>query len=334
MVPYSETLIRILSLKKIAFPLRNVPRPALLLTTCFSILQLGQVQILPATAQSSPQRCKTINKILICDGDQRRSAKGQVSAFCTIAGRAVTIIGINNWQIPGCEPKENPQVVVCSVQNRDPCDRQKGTSRLGKQQPDLLVPYGSGRSILEGRPSLQWVPVEGADRYVIEVMGNGVHWRQPVTGNALPYPHSQSELLPGNAYQVVITAYKGSSVLSASRATLKRLGTQDATAVQTAIAQVKQLPFPQEQLGFWVTNGIYMDYGLLSESIKSLKAQIQAGTQDPAVYRLLADRYLEAGLPVEAEQMVEKAVSLAKSSNNQDELAKAQLMLRKMEAVR
>jgi len=312
-----------------------VPRPAhFLLTTCFSVLQLGQFQLFPAAAQSFPQQCKTINKVLICDGDQRRSAKGQISAFCTIAGKAVTIIGINHWQIPGCETKANPQVNACSVQNPDPCDRQKGKSRLGKQQPDLIVPYGSGRSILEGRPSLQWAVVEGADRYVVEVMGNGVHWRQPVTSNALPYPPHQPELVPGNAFQVVITAYKGASVLSASRATFKRLGTREATEVQTAITQAKQLPFPKEQLGFWVTDGIYMDYGLLSESIKSLKAQIQAGTQDPAVYRLLADRYLEAGLPVEAEQMVEKAVSLAESLNDQDELAKAKLMLRRMDAVR
>ncbi|MBW4676572.1 MAG: hypothetical protein KME52_21925 [Desmonostoc geniculatum HA4340-LM1] len=86
--------------------------------------------------------------------------------------------------------------------------------------------------------------------------------------------------------------------------------------------QVNELALPPDEAAIWDKDAVYMSRSLLNETIETLKAREAAGSQNPTLYRVLADRYLEAWLPREALREYTLAAQLAKSTNNLDELAR------------
>jgi tetratricopeptide (TPR) repeat protein len=134
----------------------------------------------------------------------------------------------------------------------------------------------------------------------------------------------------GNAYKITILAKQNSSAIKASVAAVNLLPQQDAQQVMGIVKQINNLGIPKDEAAFLDLDRVYMAKNLLNETIETLKSQVKAGSQNPALYRVLGDRYLEAGLPEEAKREYIRATTLAKRVDNSAELAKAQAGLQRV----
>lgn len=132
----------------------------------------------------------------------------------------------------------------------------------------------------------------------------------------------------GNVYKFSIIANQGDSPVTYSSSVLLVSPESKAQQVMATVRQIKSLNLPPDEAAFDL-DIVYMSQGLLTETINTLKARIAAGSQSPTLYRVLGDRYLEAGLPDSAKQEYTMAAALAQQSDNLVELTKAQAGLKR-----
>lgn len=128
----------------------------------------------------------------------------------------------------------------------------------------------------------------------------------------------------GSAYQVAIIAYQNNSPLSASRSAFNLLPERDVRQITQAVEKINSLDLPKDEAAYLDLDSLYMGKNLLSATINMLEAQVREGSLNPGVYRVLGDRYLEAGLPTEAKSHYERAAELATKADNPSELQRAQ----------
>ncbi|WP_341531964.1 hypothetical protein WKK05_40455 (plasmid) [Nostoc sp. UHCC 0302] len=225
---------------------------------------------------------------------------------------------IFNAQI--CAPPPN-EALQCSVLNVAPCPHDYKGPDDEKDAPIVTSPYGS--SIINNRPQISWRSVAGADSYTVVVKGNGVNWEVDVKNAVtLSYPKERKELRYGNTYTITVISNQGDQPLNSSPLVVHLLPGNDVEEIREQVKQINELGLPADEAAFRDLDAIYMSKLLLDESIKTLKARVAAGSQNPSIYRLLGDRYLGALLPLEAGQAYTKAEQLAKSSGNGSELEK------------
>ena len=262
---------------------------------------------------------------LLCSGDRINPMKGRtVSTLCYLNGKFIVFkeSGIFDDR-ENCNPPHDT-VKLCTGLNPNDCNRNKGP---GEEQnvPTLISPYGS--SMLSTKPLISWYAVPQATSYTVVISGYEFYWEKTVdkTITALPYPKDEKELQIFNTYKFTVLANVGDTPISSSETlvvSVLRQEEQDAFAER--VKQIKELNLPPDEAAIWDLDAVFMARNLLNETIESLKARVAAGSQNPAVYRLLADRYLEAWLPKEALREYTLAAQLAKNTNNLDELARVQ----------
>lgn len=171
---------------------------------------------------------------------------------------------------------------------------------------------------------LSWATTPGASSYIVQVQGIApVNWEREVQNTQLAYPKDQPVMQPGNVYTINIIAKRGDKFIPSS--TFVLLVPEDrARQVATTIERLESLKqSPDEQA--IDTDAVYNAQGLLDESIAVLSARIKAGSQNPAIYRLLGERYLQGDAFSAASSALANAIALAQKVNNADELAKAEV---------
>lgn len=263
----------------------------------------------------------------LCKGDQLQPRNGlKVKVLCLLNAGVVDLeSGIVSAQcVP---PPTQVQVQQCTPQSRANCRKRKGPGE-DRNAPTLLNPYSS--AVLNTRPFLSWYAVSGATSYSVQVRGKGVDWEKQVSTTKLPYPKEQPAMQYGNVYKVSIIANKADSPITYSSSVLIVSPESEAQQIITTIKEIKSLNLPPDELAFDL-DIVYKSQNLLTETINTLKARIEAGSQSPTLYRVLGDRYLEAGLPDSARQQYTIAAALAKQSDDSTEIAKAQAGLKRAE---
>ncbi|WP_226889733.1 hypothetical protein [Nostoc sp. MG11] len=258
----------------------------------------------------------------VCPGDRINPAKGAtVKVLCYLNGNFVYLKQSTVLKEPDtCTP---PQEIteLCTGLNPSRCYNPKGAGEE-KEAPILISPYGS--SMLSTRPQISWSAVSNATNYTVIVSGYEFYWEATVDNKVttLPYPKEQKELQLGNAYKITVIANLGGSLIAFDPLIINVLPEKDQQEIVQKVKQIKELNLPPDEVAILDLHAIYMSKSLLNETIETLKARVAAGSQNPTLYRVLADRYLEAWLPNEALREYKVADELAKRTGNSDELAK------------
>lgn len=311
------------------------PTTAIVLTTIFLGCCVKTSQQVVAQSLSIKQKeCEPIGRVLrseernlpagtlFCKGDRRSITPGARASVLCFNGKVLSLPGSNAECVARIQ-RNRP----CSAGNRRYCPKPKGPNDVNS--PALISPSGS--ALLNDRPLLSWYAILGATSYTVQVSGEGVSWQKTVKSTALPYPNEQPAMQFGNAYKITILANQGGSSVSPSESVVNLLPESDARQVKNTVSRINSLKLPKDEVAFLDLNAIYMSKNLLNEIISVLKARVKAGSENPAIYRVLGDRYLEAGLPDFAKQQYEVATTLAKKADNSAELAKAQAGLKRTE---
>lgn len=292
--------------------------------------------ITPSGSQASRSNCKPVGRILnsgdrnlvagslLCEGDRLNPLLGKnVQVLCFWQSQVLNFIGFTSLASK-CQP---PQTGIrrCPGDSNSICWKPRGDADSAIR---LKQPYGS--LIADNRPSLSWTPVSGATHYLVEVHGNGLSWQSQTQESTLPYPVDQPALAAGNAYEISITAYSGSKPLAAERFAINLLSIEEKKQVDRLVNQVKSWNLSPDEIALLDLDSIYMGQGLLDKTISALRDRSMAGTRNPAVYRLLGDRLLDAGSEIEAREAYTKALQLALSESNTLEIANARAGLSKL----
>lgn len=246
-----------------------------------------------------------------------------IRVFCFASGQYKTFsnsVIVSSFR--GCEPpKQARPLRFCPGDSAMLCETPKGTTSA---QVGLRLVQPFGRAVLTTPNVLTWVPVATANRYLVQVERDGAAWQRMVTQASVPLPPNE-QWQTGSAYTVTIAAYSSQGVLlSARKSVINRLTAEAAQDVAAKVNQIQRLEGsdPDEIAAVDLTN-LYLSQGLLGEAQRVLDRRVQARTQNPIVYRVLGDLYLQARLPQQAKSYYEKAIQLASVKKQEAELVAA-----------
>lgn len=293
------------------------------------LIALRQCNNVDGKVMSSGDRYLPLGSLL-CPGDQIHPENGATVTVICYLNRKILYINQNNFSDAAnkCAPPQVTEVDKYRCTNIKP--QNCPTTLKGPDdensvpRPRLISPYISGGRILTTRPSISWRAVPGASSYTVKMEGNNVNWQIQVNNTVLPYPKEQYQLKFGSTYRITVLAYQGNSLISYAPLVVSVLPEKEQLEIGSLVKQINELKIPPDEAAVKDLDTIYMSKNLVNESIDTLKARVAAGSKNPEIYRVLADRYLEAGLPDKAFSEYTTAIMLAKSSNNFKELSKVQ----------
>ncbi len=267
----------------------------------------------------------------LCQGDRINPVKGAtVKVLCYLSGNFVYLKHSTVFKEPDTCTVPQEIAELCTGLNPSNCYNPKGAGGE-KEAPTLISPYGS--SMLSTRPQISWSAVSNATNYTVIVKGYEFYWEATVDQKTttLVYPKEQMELQLGNTYKITVIANLRGSLISSEALVISVLPEKDQKEIAYKVKQINELNLPPDEAAFLDLDAVFMSKSLLNESIETLKARVAAGSQNPTLYRVLADRYLEAWLPNEALRNYQVANELAKRTRNSDELARVQEGLKLVE---
>ncbi|MFM7478624.1 MAG: tetratricopeptide repeat protein, partial [Microcystis aeruginosa] len=185
------------------------------------------------------------------------------------------------------------------------------TEKVLANLPYLITPRQT--NILTNRPPLRWNAVPGATNYTIKI--DGVNWKTQTNKTEIVYP-GEPLLEAGKRYRVTIEADNGAS----SRRDDENVGftvldEQTQKTVLDAVKTVQQQQLSPEEAGLVLAH-IYRGYGLYGDAVEVLERLVKQNSQVATVYQLLGDTYLKIGLPQLAKNPYDKALKLAKNTQN------------------
>ncbi len=260
----------------------------------------------------------------LCVGDRLQPEKGAIVKVLCYVNPSVLSLGSGIVSDKCAPPSKQYQAQQCTPQNRNNCRKRKGAGEE-KNAPTLIIPYTS--TILNIRPSISWYAVTGATSYTVQLSGEGINWEKTVSSTTLTYSKESPALEYGNVYKLTVIAKENDSPLAYSSSVLIMSPLDEVRQITATVKQIQDLRLSPDQTAFNL-NVVYRSENLLTEAISILKARIKAGSQNPTIYRVLGDRYLEAGLPDSALQEYKSAAKLAQKADNDVELALAQAGLK------
>lgn len=267
----------------------------------------------------------------LCQGDRINPAKGAtVKVLCYLNGNFVYLKHSTVFKEPDTCTVPQEIAELCTGLNPSNCYNPKGAGEE-KEAPTLISPYGS--SMLNTRPKISWSAVSNATNYTVIVKGYEFYWEATVDQKTttLAYPKEQIELQLGNTYKITVIANLRGSLISSEPLVISVLPEKDQKEIAYKVKQINELNLPPDEAAFLDLDAVFMSKSLLNETIETLKTRVAAGSQNPTLYRVLADRYLEAWLPNEALRNYQVANELAKRTRNSDELARVQQGLKLVE---
>lgn len=263
---------------------------------------------------------------LICQGESLNATPGARITLLCFRNRRILSVPSDRVALMCAPQVQNSR--TCPALQRPNCSRTKGPEDVA-QAPELLQPRAS--ILLRDRPLLSWQEVEGATGYTVEVKGEGVNFFIRTASTQLAYPQTEPAMQRGNAYRIVVAAYQNENLLGVSQAVANVLPAEQGSRMAAVVAQIRKLKLPEDEMAYLDLDAVYMSEGLLDEAIAVLEARVKAGSQNPGVYRVLGDRYGQAGDLVRAKDNYQVASRLATEVGNQTELALAKLGLRTLE---
>lgn len=266
---------------------------------------------------------------VLCQRDSVQISAGkQVEFVCFSTSQPVTLKEGFNRVSDYCKEVSH-QFRRCTSQNPVHCPNFRNPAVSPIQT--LLVPFSS--TLMHGRPNFLWEREPRATHYKVVVsLRKKPLWTQTVQTNQMDYPTGVAELQPGKAYSVRVYAFQGNTVLSEQQSVLNRISTGKLALVRSAISTIDRLNLSDAEK-IYDQDRILVSQGLLSKSIEILKTQLQQDKTNHVIHRLLGDRYMNAGLPNEAQPYFQEAKLLAQKEQDMYEFAKAQEGLAEIAAI-
>ncbi|AVZ31718.1 hypothetical protein BMF81_04708 (plasmid) [Nodularia spumigena UHCC 0039] len=267
---------------------------------------------------------------LICPEDRIQPAKGSMVEVICLTSRRILEIKQSDSAAQVCAERVSQPRRLCILDAN--CRNTRGSEE--RENPTLIAPY-VGR-IINPRPKLSWLEVLGATSYIVQVEGSGGNWSKEIPKTSLEYPLSEPAMEWGRIYKINVIANKGDEPVSASSSVTIVLPQEEAQEINRVVEKIQNLNLSADELAIDL-DAVYMSKNLLTEAIGVLEARVRNGTQNPAIYRMLGDRYLETGLLethslAAAIRAYAEAVKLARQKNDAEELAKAQAGVKLLES--
>jgi hypothetical protein len=306
---------------------------------CFSLILIEATPILAsvplARMKRNQIRCEAIGRILN-RGDRRLSrgslvCKGQ--KLEVLNGRYVNLVCFSSGEVLKLSSgvitadkcaKPSLSNSTCNSMNVEICLIRKGGTGEG-EEPTIIYPYTS--SILNSRPEIAWRPVTSATYYKVKLSGYEFEWQKIVNQTKLTYPIDEKELQFNQAFKITVIAYKNDSPLAADTFVVNLFSQGEIKQVLDTVEQIKSLDLPEDETALDL-DAVYMSRGFLGESIEALTKAATKNSKNPTLYRVLGERYFEAGLPNEAKRQFMISAQLANNTNNSTELKKVEQGLR------
>lgn len=191
----------------------------------------------------------------------------------------------------------------------------EGVSRttLDASRPLLEAPYGV---VLRSQPLLlRWRAVDGADAYRVIVEGDRNRLRV-VTAT----PSLRLTLQKGTV-SIIVQALRSAQVISRSVKTFDVISEEKSKSLNSKLKQIDDSKIPDYEKSL-VRVAILNQHELLNESKEYLENRVKL-SKSPQISIALADLYLRLGLFAESKRQYVQTISLAKTSNNVDELERA-----------
>ncbi len=259
---------------------------------------------------------------LLCSGDRIVLAnKGTAEVLCYLNRKLLQLTNGIISEPRKCAP-EATEIKPCTREDRSNCPIPKGSISDSNSTPTLIKPYSA--VLLNDRPLLSWHAVTTATSYIVQISGEGVNWSSTANNSVLPYPKEQAAMRFGNAYKIIVIANCKNYPIGASKSVVNILSADDVKQVMARVEQIIILGKSRNEDISQDLDAIYMSKGLLNETIETLTSIIKSGHKSPTIYRLLGDRYLQAGFVDNARIEYNKAIEMASNSNNFSEFARAQ----------
>ncbi|MBD1852651.1 tetratricopeptide repeat protein [Leptolyngbya sp. ST-U4] len=191
---------------------------------------------------------------------------------------------------------------------------------------DALIPYiiePRNSAVLSDRPNLRWNKVLGVTQYTVTLKnGDTILWTKQVETDAIAYPSDAPALQPGINYTLEVkTNTDRSSTEEDIQTTFYRLSDPEADRIR----QAESLFNNTSESTTLLKTDLYIGSELYAAAIDTLESLIEQGSQNPIVYRKLADLYAQANVNLRAESYYQQAIPLA--SGNLPEQARLQASL-------
>ncbi|MCC5640157.1 tetratricopeptide repeat protein [Nostoc sp. CHAB 5844] len=265
---------------------------------------------------------------LLCEGDRIHPINngGKVDVLCFLNQKFVQLPSGSITSDKCQEPTANTEK-KCTFQTLINCPKTRGDGE-NKNTPIVLSPYGN--VLLDRRPIFSWYPVPGATSYKVYLTAYNLDWQAATSNTRLPYPQGQQELQYGIAYKFSVLVLQGEEVVGSASSVIYVPPENQVQDILEKVKKVNALALPADEAAYLDLDTVYMSKGLLNETIENMNARIANGSQNPTLYRVLGDRYLQAWLPQEAKRAYTKAIELAQSSGNISEMVIAQDRLAKL----
>ncbi len=212
--------------------------------------------------------------------------------------------------------------------------------------PRIVSPRNA--KLLNARPTIRWMPLADANRYVVIVRSLNELWRKEVRINpdkqvssankkpalkplSLAYPNDAPSLTFGEDYFLsVIANGRSSDEEQQPNLGFSLLPPEQAKQVRKEEKNIRALGLPGQSTQFIIAQ-LYATYGLNAEAIEVLDV-LTRSTNISVVWGVLGDRYREIGLNRMAENCYDAAVRLAQQSKEPEGEALARYALGRLYA--
>ncbi|MBD2451983.1 hypothetical protein H6G76_33690 [Nostoc sp. FACHB-152] len=257
---------------------------------------------------------------LVCDGDKLEVLnEGKIKFLCFSTGK---IIDLSSGVVSSDKCKK-PYLTdsVCRIDSRNFCPRTRKGGGTENNEPIIIYPYHI--PTLKPRPEVVWTPVTGATSYKVRFDCHEFSWERDINQTRLAYPLEEKALPSGRTCQIVVFAYKNDNLTNADQSVVLLLSEEEIKRIVDAIDQISKLNLPPDEAALDM-DAVFIARNLFDETLEKLNNVVTRDTRNPTIYRVLGDRYFQAGLLDQAKPQYLKALELLKTINNPTELKKIQ----------
>jgi hypothetical protein len=188
----------------------------------------------------------------------------------------------------------------------------------------LLSPRGR-YLIQKNLPIFSWLPMNGAKKYIVKIVGNNVARSEYETKD-----NSLSISLPNNISRItiIVQAYSDIRRLSSEIYTFEVLPENVRSDVDGYLNKIDKFPVTEKDKSK-LKLSVLGEYNLINDSLSLLKTQTRLDPQDSEAYLSLGDIQVIAGLFNEAKFSYQRSKLIAASKRDQvaEKLAESRLKL-------
>ncbi len=157
-----------------------------------------------------------------------------------------------------------------------------------KSPPAIRILSLMNTAVMPGtRPSLRFLPVDGAESYLVVMKDNSGATLQNVPLDQGPYSPDPSYLTPGRQLAWTLTALKGGQPLAEAQGKFSVLAKDSAAALKTETARLKAKRKAESTEGQVFLSLLYQGYGLNDDAAEVLLALAKKNPDNLAITRRL-----------------------------------------------